>query len=320
MKRWVPLSVIVLAGILAIAAAQRHQVDTRPSAQAVLSLAADAQHELTRVPARFDRISDADEVRLGDELAQRYAQRWRSHPQQPAAADKTAKTERYLQSIGERASAGAQRKLPYRFHYIPDPSFVNAFALPGGHVFVGQGLLALMKSEDALAAVLGHEVEHIDLRHCAERVQTEAHLRNLGPLGDLLGLPVEIFLAGYSKDQELEADRYGTALAVEAGYSPMGILDLLAEFQRLESTANSHPPRNPGSPVDEAAQLTLATLTGYFQSHPPALQRRQQILRLIRSEGWRETPVRPLQMSLVRKSGGEWGIRTPDRTFGPITV
>jgi len=92
--------------------------------------------------------------------------------------------------------------------------------LPGGHVFAGQGLLSLLKSEDALAAVLGHEVEHIDQKHCAERVQTEAHLRNLGPLGHLLGLPVAIFEAGYSKDQELRADRNGTVLAVKAGYSP----------------------------------------------------------------------------------------------------
>jgi predicted Zn-dependent protease len=99
----------------------------------------------------------------------------------------------HLQQVGERASLHSRRKLHYQFHYIPQISFVNAFALPGGHVFVGAGLLTLMKSEDALAAVLGHEIEHIDLRHCADRVQTERRLRNLGPIGDLLGLPVEVF-------------------------------------------------------------------------------------------------------------------------------
>ena len=101
--------------------------------------------------------------------------------------------------------------------------------------------MTLMQSEDALAAVLGHEVEHVDLRHCAERVQTEQRLRNLGPLGDLLGLPVEIFIAGYSKDQEIEADRNGTALAVEAGYSPLGILQLFKEFARLEKKLAATP-------------------------------------------------------------------------------
>jgi predicted Zn-dependent protease len=298
MKRWLPLACIVLAGIAAIFIAERHKVDTRPSADAILTATADAQHEVTRVPARFDRMSDADEVRVGDELAAEYAQRWKPTAKEAPAA---AEIERYLQSVGERTAAGAERKLPYRFHYIPDPSFVNAFALPGGHVFVGRGLLALMTSEDALAAVLGHEVEHINLRHCAERVQTEAHLRDLGALGDLLGLPVEIFEAGYSKDQELQADRYGTALAVKAGYSPQGILDLFGEFAKLEQASGDGQPTSAGSPVGEAAQVSLSTLEGYFRSHPSAAQRTEQITRLARTEGWPRPPLRPLQVHALVK-------------------
>jgi predicted Zn-dependent protease len=72
--------------------------------------------------------------------------------------------EAYVQKIGAQVAARAQRKLPYRFHYIPEDHFRNAFALPGGHVFIGKGLLDLMDSEDQLAAVLGHEIEHIDRR------------------------------------------------------------------------------------------------------------------------------------------------------------
>ena len=71
----------------------------------------------------------------------------------------------------------------------------------------------LMDSEDELAAILGHEIEHIDHYHCAERVQLEVRLRHL-PLRGLFELPVRLFEAGYSKDQELEADREGTRLAV----------------------------------------------------------------------------------------------------------
>ena len=188
---------------------------------------------------------------------------------------------------------GARRKLPYKFHYIPDSDFVNAFALPGGHVFVGQGLLALMQSEDALAAVLGHEVEHIDLRHCSERMQTEAHLRNLGALGDLVGLPVEVFLAGYSKEQEMEADRDGTTLAVKAGYSPLGILQLFGEFKKLEQAGSSDD--KPATPVDEAAQVSLQTVEGYFRSHPPATQREEQVRELMRSQHWATPPLRKLR-------------------------
>ncbi len=219
MRHWGPLSVILLAGLLAIVTAEWHKIDTRPSPQAILSAAADGQHELTRIPSKLDRMSDEDEVRIGDELARSYEARW-----QPTAAESKAalQIQAYLQQVGEKVSLHSRRKLHYQFHYVPQLTFVNAFALPGGHVFVGAGLITLMQSEDALAAVLGHEVEHIDLRHCAERVQTEQRLRNLGPLGDLLSLPVELFIAGYTKDQEMEADRNGTALAVEAGYSPLG--------------------------------------------------------------------------------------------------
>ena len=91
---------------------------------------------------------------------------------------------------------------------------VNAFALPGGHVSIGEGLIKLMQSEDALAAVLGHEVEHIDLRHCADRVQTEGRLRSWVPSEACSAFPWESFTAGCSGQQELEADKEGTALAV----------------------------------------------------------------------------------------------------------
>jgi beta-barrel assembly-enhancing protease len=290
MKRWLPLSVIVVAGILAIVAVQWQRISARPSGQSLLSAAADAQHEMTRVPAHFDRMSDADEIALGDQLASEYAERWAGSSEDAA---KNRAIEVYLQTVGERVSAGARRKLPYKFHYIPDAGFVNAFALPGGHVFVGEGLLALMQSEDALAAVLGHEVEHIDLRHCSERMQTEAHLRNLGALGDLVGLPVEVFLAGYSKEQEMEADRDGTTLAVKAGYSPLGILQLFGEFKKLEEARSTDD--KPATPIDEAAQVSLQTVEGYFRSHPPATQREEQVRELMRSQHWATPPLRKLR-------------------------
>jgi beta-barrel assembly-enhancing protease len=286
MKRWAPLAIIVLACIAAIIAVQRKRIATRPSAQAVLSAGADAQHELTRLPAHLERMSDSDEIATGNALADSYSSAWR------LKTDSDRAEQAYITSLGTAVAAHARRKLPWRFHYVPDRNFVNAFALPGGHVFIGRGLLNLMHSEDALAAVLGHEIEHVDLRHCAERAQTEARLRNLGTLGTLVGLPVEVFTAGYSKDQELEADRDGTTLAVQTGYSPAGILQLFDEFRKLEQ--GSGPRHDPHSPVDESAQLSLQTLSGYFRSHPPSTERADQIRRLMLSGHWPTPPLRPL--------------------------
>jgi predicted Zn-dependent protease len=286
-KRWLPLALILLLGILAIVHTERRHIATQPSPQALLSAAADAQHELTRIPAHFDPMSDADEIALGNTLAANYTSHFEADPP-VAKTPQDLQLETYLQTVGLRAASHARRQLPWHFHLIRSSGFVNAFALPGGHVFVGLGLLKLMHSEDALAAVLGHEVEHIDLRHCADRYQTEMHLRHLDPTG-LLSLPVDLFMAGYSKDQELEADRDGTTLAVESGYSPQGILQLFNEFAKLEGT----PAATYSDPVEEAAGLSLATLSGYFRSHPPAAERTRQIESLIKTNRWPSPALQP---------------------------
>jgi beta-barrel assembly-enhancing protease len=211
MKRRLILTVILLFGVAAIVISERRKVDVPPGPGAVLYLIADTEQELTRMPAHFTRISDADEIAIGNQLAKSYdeSNRYIRDPEQ-------SEIQNYVSSIGARVAMRAHRRLPYRFHYLRDPWLINAFALPGGHVYIGAGLLSLMDSEDELAAVLGHEIEHIDHYHCAERVQQQEALHQI-PLGGLLSLPIQIFEAGYSKDQELEADREGTRLSVQAG-------------------------------------------------------------------------------------------------------
>ena len=149
-ERYLPLALIVVASIVGIIVVQRERVDTRPSAQALLLAAADVQREVTRMPAKLDRLTDDDEIALGNALATHAAA---SLIPTQSDASREINVEAYLQTLGARVAAHARRKLPWTFHYIPSPAFVNAFALPGGHVFVGEGLLRLMRSEDALAAV-----------------------------------------------------------------------------------------------------------------------------------------------------------------------
>jgi len=103
---------------------------------------------------------------------------------------------------------------------------INAFSLPGGPVYIGEGMLDLMMSEDELANVLAHEIEHIDHYHCVERVQLEAKLKdlNLDILGALLQIPLDFWEAGYQKDEEFEADREGMYLACSPATLPMAPL------------------------------------------------------------------------------------------------
>lgn len=289
MKRWLALAGIVVLGVAAVVVTERHKVNVPPGPAALLYLIADTEQELTRLPVSFTRMTDQEEIRAGDAIAKSY-----TAAQERISDADVLEVQDYITQVGWRLAAHAHRKLPYQFYYIPDNSFVNAFALPGGHVYIGAGLLALMDSEDELASVLGHEIEHIDHYHCAERIQQEQALRKI-PLGQLFSLPVEVFQAGYNKDQELEADREGTRLAVEAGYSPAGAVRMMETFGRLFQEYHAHA----RTPQQELSQTAVSLLEGYFRSHPPASERVAQINKMIASEGWGVRPERDLAVAHI---------------------
>src|ERR1700677_411541 len=96
-------------------------------------------------------LTDAEEIEAGEVVARDYIQQ-----EGIEATPQTRKIDDYLQSVGERVAAHAQRKLPYRFRFDPSPTFRSAVGLPGGEVFVGAGILAYMDTEDQLTMVLGH--------------------------------------------------------------------------------------------------------------------------------------------------------------------
>ncbi|MGC2475614.1 MAG: M48 family metalloprotease, partial [Candidatus Sulfotelmatobacter sp.] len=268
------------------------KVDVPASPAAVLYLVADTEQELTRMPANFTRMSDEEEIRIGDELAKMYG----FSPENKNRAEVRI-VDLYLKQVGGLLAAHAHRKLPYRFHYVPNENMINAFALPGGHVYVGAGLLALMDSEDELAAVLGHEIEHIDHHHCAERAQQEEALRRI-PLGGLVAIPIFVFEAGYTKDQELEADREGTKLAVEAGYSVNGAIRMFEAFNRMYERYRAQKAHS-NSPQEELSDVAMQTLEGYFRSHPLPAERIAQIQKLIASEGWSAKSERDLAVAYI---------------------
>jgi predicted Zn-dependent protease len=278
-KRWLIFGVIcaVVAGALALS--QARKADAPASPDAVLHFIGGTERELGRLFFEATRLSDAEEIQIGDQMVAQ-ASMFAGGAQNPAQTEVAA----YVERVGRQVAARVKRQLPYRFHYIPDASFVNAFALPGGHVFIGAGLMAMMDTEDQLAAVLGHEVGHIDRFHCAERVQLEARTRGigLGVIGQLAQIPIVLFQAGYSKEQELEADRVGLELAVRASYSPYGGIRLFEKFQQRE--ARTKAPAS--SPQEEAARVAAGTLGGYFRSHPYADERIVEMRRLISQNGW----------------------------------
>lgn len=280
--RWLVLGVIVLAAGTAIVYGLRRKDHVQAGSGALWGWIGEAQHEASRVPAAATRLTDEEEIRIGDCLAE-----WQTSRTQTLPAD--IEWSRTVDEIGERVAAHARRRLPYRFHYVPQDHFFNAYALPGGHVVFGKGLALALDTDDELAAILGHEIAHVDRYHCAERAQLEAASRSI-PLGGLLTLPAALFKAGYTKDQELEADRYGTTLAVEAGYSPLGAVHAMQVLAKHQPRAD----RRASNPIQESGDAGLDSVQEYFKSHPDPALRLQAIEALIRSQGWLPSPERTL--------------------------
>ena len=280
MKRVIAFLIVLVVGVAALYLSQRRPQPTPVSTNAVVNVVADMQRDISRVPMRFTRLSDEEEIRIGNQLAQQYAV-----PMKELSPEDFA-LEKYIRRVGGTVALRAHRQLPYTFHLIPERALINAFSLPGGHVYIGKGLLDFMTSEDQLAFILGHELEHIDHYHCAERVQVEAWLRKLklDVVGAIVQIPLAIWETGYTKDEEFEADREGMHLAVRSGYSPYGAVSMFEQFSKLHDEYVVHAQ----NPEQELSQLAIQGLEGYFRSHPLPVERLAQVNGIIAQEGWQD--------------------------------
>jgi predicted Zn-dependent protease len=190
----------------------------------------------------------------------------------------------YVNDTGQRiVKQVGERQFDFEFQIIDQP-IANAFSLPGGHVYVTRGLLALTNSQDELASVLGHETAHVIKRHAAQRMEAAtvpgilslpgAVVGTVAPkAGDLLAAPAQAILAGYSRDQEREADRIGQELAARAGFDPHAMpefLDRLGQSEaltvdprdrRIPSILQTHPqtPERVAAARQRADQLAATT-------------------------------------------------------------
>jgi beta-barrel assembly-enhancing protease len=277
MKRALLLALVLVAAGAALYFAQRRKAEDSVSPNALVDVAADWQNDLSRAPMRLTRLSDADEISIGRNLVGEYG---------IGAGEKDARTsaiQDYVNKVGARVASHAHRKIPFAFFLDANPNLINAFALPGGNVVVALGLLRQMHSEDELAFVLGHEIEHVDHYHAVERVQIEAQLHKLDleVLADLVVIPLVLWQAGYTKDQEFEADREGLLLAAEAGYSPQGAVNLMNTFVHLDHEYIAHTQ----TPVEALGRLAVESLAGYFRSHPQTPERLAQTRRVIAQAG-----------------------------------
>jgi predicted Zn-dependent protease len=154
--------------------------------------------------------------------------------------------QRYVRDLGDRLAALSHRpKLPWTFTVVDHPA-VNAFALPGGFIYITRGILPYLDDEAELVGVLGHEIGHVTARHAAQQ-STRAGLGGIGiailgifvpgtqPFGELTSAALSVAFLKYGRDDERESDRLGMEYASRGGWDPAAVPDFLSTLARLDA-------------------------------------------------------------------------------------
>jgi predicted Zn-dependent protease len=213
----------------------------------------------------FSLVSETQEVTMGKEADPQIVAEYGLYDD--------AELSQYVDRIGQALAAKSQRSdLAYTFRVLDSP-VVNAFALPGGYVYVTRGILAHFNSEDQLAGVLGHEIGHVVARHSAEQMSRQ-QLAGLGlgvgavfsetfrKYAEIAGFGLQLMLLKYSRAQESESDMLGVEYSTKLGYDAnemaafFGTLKRLGEEsgQSLPSFLSTHP--DPGDRENRVHQLS----------------------------------------------------------------
>jgi predicted Zn-dependent protease len=220
-------------------------------------------------------ITPEQEIALGLQAAPEMAQQFGGEDPDPTLQAK-------VDEVGGRlVSKSAAGTTPYQFdfHVLDDPQTINAFALPGGQVFITEGLLRRLKTEGQLAGVLGHEIGHVVARHGAEQIAkqqltqgltgaavlatydpSDPSSRNSAAVAAMIG---QLVTMRFGRKDELEADRLGVRLDSESGYDPRSMIELMKILE--ESSQGNRPPE-------------------FFSTHPNPENRIQQIQAAIREQ------------------------------------
>ena len=250
----------------------------RPAAigAAALALAACATNPATG-EREFSLMSEEQEIALGQQAD--------AQVRQEMGIYDDPDLQRYVETIGMKLARASERpKLPWHFAVV-DQAAVNAFALPGGFIYLTRGILPFLDTEAQLAGVLGHEIGHVTARHSAQQY-TKATSAGLGvtllsifvpearPLQGVTETAFGLLFLKHGRDAELEADRLGVRYTASTGWNPAGVAGMLQTLARLDEASGSrrgvpnwlstHPA--PADRVDElktvVAQAQAATPVG----------------------------------------------------------
>lgn len=210
-------------------------------------------------------MSKSQEAQIGAQEHEKILAQYGGEVQDKALRD-------YVTRVGQKLIPFTERDdVTYTFTLLDSP-VVNAFALPGGYVYITRGILTLANNEAELAGVIGHEIGHVTARHSAERYSRSvvtglgasilASVINVNGASQALGLGANLYLSSYSRSQEHESDDLGIRYLARAGYDPKGMAGFLTS---LEASANLE--------AKEAGKDGTKQAPSYLSTHPVTAER-----------------------------------------------
>lgn len=251
--------------------------------------------------AAFQLVSVRDEIQIGQQAQQEIRQ------QTPEVSDPAVRE--YVEALGRQLAAHASgADYPYSFS-TADYRELNAFALPGGPVWINRGILDAAETEAQVAGVMAHEVAHVARRHSAQQI-TKGTVANglLGLLGAVLGhdgagaaaarvaagVTAQTFMLKFSRDDEREADREGVRIMRSAGYDARGMVEFMQVLSQQSGSSgraaeflSTHPA--PASRVRELEQLVAAAGSGGRRTSPAFQSLKQRLRQLPPARTMRQT-------------------------------
>jgi predicted Zn-dependent protease len=187
-------------------------------------------------------VSESQEIQMGQQASQEVAQ--------TIGLYNDANAQAYVAGLGKRMAANSERpNLPWEFHIVEDAS-VNAFALPGGFIYVTRGLMTTINDEAELATVVGHEIGHVTNRHSVQQI-SKAQLAQLGlgigsilssdiaKFGQLASAGLSVLFLKYSRDAENQADQAGFRYALNQNYDVREMTKVFETLNRISEEGGS---------------------------------------------------------------------------------
>jgi len=219
----------------------------------------------------FVLMSEDDEISIGRANHSKIIKRYGLY--------EAPELQRYVQKVGERLAAKSHRKnLIFRFTVL-DTHEINAFALPGGYIYITRGLLAYLSNEAELAAVLGHEIGHVTARHAVRQQSAAAATgllaaviasqTNTNGAGNLLNTIGTALVRGYGRDHELESDRLGAEYLARSGYDPLAMIEVIRVLKNQEIFDKQ---------IAKQEGREANVYHGVFATHPDNDKRLQQVV------------------------------------------